>query len=289
MVLCGISRGPNGPWAAVALAAHPSSFARHAVVAPAAAEPSTRLMPLGRRLDRPSRRGRIGRAAAAIRAPMAGTGLRRSAPPMSGPVSCSTGIPWCWRPSPGGRRRSEAYACVWMAPPRTWRRSGPPAWRGTGGGPHRRLRRTGRGTWIAREGGPTSLAPWSLDRWVRYAHKAVLPPPSRPNAPVRGACRCSLPRCASRSIATRRRRHSTGGATRRLRRCSGSQVRPHTRRYAGTSWETLASASRLRKNENLVNLTASGGIALIAPASAGDGVDVALTSHSVPSSLMNQS
>jgi hypothetical protein len=44
VVLCGISRGPNGPWAAVALAAHPSSFARHAVVAPAAAEPSTRLM-----------------------------------------------------------------------------------------------------------------------------------------------------------------------------------------------------------------------------------------------------
>jgi hypothetical protein len=30
-------------------------------------------MPLGRRLDRPSRRGRIGRAAAAIRAPVAGT------------------------------------------------------------------------------------------------------------------------------------------------------------------------------------------------------------------------
>jgi hypothetical protein len=73
VVLCGICRGPNGPWAAVALAAHPSSFARHAVVAPAAAEPSTRLMPLGRRLDRPSRRGRIGRAAAATRAPVAGT------------------------------------------------------------------------------------------------------------------------------------------------------------------------------------------------------------------------
>jgi hypothetical protein len=53
-----------------------------------------------------------------------------------------------------------------------------------------------------------------------------------------------------------------------------SQVRPHTRRYAGTSSETLASASRLWKNENLVNLTASGGIALIAPASAG--VDVAV-------------
>lgn len=112
MVLCGICRGPNGPWAAVALAAHPSSFARHAVVAPAAAEPSTRLMPLGRRLDRPSRRGRIGRAAAAIRAPVAGTGLRRSAPPMSGPVSCSTGILWCWRPSRGGgvaRRRTPAF------------------------------------------------------------------------------------------------------------------------------------------------------------------------------------
>jgi hypothetical protein len=56
-----------------------------------------------------------------------------------------------------------------------------------------------------------------------------------------------------------------------------SQVRPHTRRYAGTSSETLASASRLWKNENLMNLTASGGIALIAPASAGDGVDVAVT------------
>jgi hypothetical protein len=61
-----------------------------------------------------------------------------------------------------------------------------------------------------------------------------------------------------------------------LRRCSGSQVRPHPapcRDLVGA----LASASRLWKNENLVNLTASGGIALIAPASAGDGVDVALT------------
>jgi hypothetical protein len=42
-----------------------------------------------------------------------------------------------------------------------------------------------------------------------------------------------------------------------------------TRRYAGTSSGTLASASRLWKNENWVNLTAPGGIAFIAPASAG--------------------
>ena len=38
VVLCGVCRGPDGPWAAVALAAHPGGFARHAVVAPAAAE-----------------------------------------------------------------------------------------------------------------------------------------------------------------------------------------------------------------------------------------------------------
>jgi tocopherol cyclase len=40
VVLCGVCRGREGPWAAVALAAHPGGFARHAVVAPAAAEPS---------------------------------------------------------------------------------------------------------------------------------------------------------------------------------------------------------------------------------------------------------
>lgn len=39
VVLCGVCRGPDGPWAAVALAAHPGGFARHAVVSPAAAEP----------------------------------------------------------------------------------------------------------------------------------------------------------------------------------------------------------------------------------------------------------
>jgi tocopherol cyclase len=41
VVLCGVCRGPNGPWAAVAVAAHPGGFARHAVVAPAAAEPGS--------------------------------------------------------------------------------------------------------------------------------------------------------------------------------------------------------------------------------------------------------
>jgi tocopherol cyclase len=39
VVLCGVCQGPNGPWATVALAAHPGGFVRHAVVAPAAAQP----------------------------------------------------------------------------------------------------------------------------------------------------------------------------------------------------------------------------------------------------------
>jgi hypothetical protein len=109
VVLCGICRGPNGPWAAVALAAHPGGFARHAVVA--AAEPSTRPVPLGRRLDRPSRRGRIGLAAAAIRAPVAGTGLRRAPPPHVWPGLAQYWHP-VWRPSRGGgvaRRRTPAF------------------------------------------------------------------------------------------------------------------------------------------------------------------------------------
>jgi hypothetical protein len=127
VVLCGICRGPNGPWAAVALAAHPAGFARHAVVAPAAAEPSTRPVPLGRRLDRPSRRGPIGRAAAAIRAAVAGTGLRRAPPrpclARSRAVLASRGA--------GGQAEGEASlggvrACVWTTPRRTWRRTGGP-------------------------------------------------------------------------------------------------------------------------------------------------------------------
>jgi tocopherol cyclase len=39
-VLCGVCRGAGEPWAAVALAAHPGGFTRHALVAPAAGEPS---------------------------------------------------------------------------------------------------------------------------------------------------------------------------------------------------------------------------------------------------------
>jgi tocopherol cyclase len=39
VVLCGVCRGVDGPWAAVALAAHPGGFVRHALVAPAAGEP----------------------------------------------------------------------------------------------------------------------------------------------------------------------------------------------------------------------------------------------------------
>jgi tocopherol cyclase len=39
VIVLGIRRGPNGPWAAVALAAHPAGVAQHAVAAPAAAEP----------------------------------------------------------------------------------------------------------------------------------------------------------------------------------------------------------------------------------------------------------
>jgi tocopherol cyclase len=38
--LCGVCRGPDGPWATVAVAAHPGGFARHALVDRAAAEPS---------------------------------------------------------------------------------------------------------------------------------------------------------------------------------------------------------------------------------------------------------
>ena len=40
VALCGVCQGRDGPWAAVALAAHPGGFARHALVAPAAADPS---------------------------------------------------------------------------------------------------------------------------------------------------------------------------------------------------------------------------------------------------------
>lgn len=39
VVLCGVCRAPDGPWAVVALAAHPGGLVRHAVVAPARAEP----------------------------------------------------------------------------------------------------------------------------------------------------------------------------------------------------------------------------------------------------------
>ena len=37
VVLCGVCRGTDGPWATVALAAHPGGLTRHALVAPAAA------------------------------------------------------------------------------------------------------------------------------------------------------------------------------------------------------------------------------------------------------------
>ena len=40
VVLCGVCRGAGEPWAAMALAAHPSGFTRHALAAPATAEPS---------------------------------------------------------------------------------------------------------------------------------------------------------------------------------------------------------------------------------------------------------
>jgi tocopherol cyclase len=36
VLLCGVCQGPEGPWAAVAVAAHPGGFVRHAVIAPAA-------------------------------------------------------------------------------------------------------------------------------------------------------------------------------------------------------------------------------------------------------------
>jgi hypothetical protein len=38
VVLCGVCQGPGGPWAIVALAAHPGGFSRHAVVEPASAD-----------------------------------------------------------------------------------------------------------------------------------------------------------------------------------------------------------------------------------------------------------
>jgi hypothetical protein len=36
VLLCGVCQGPEGPWATVAVAAHPGRFVRHAVIAPAA-------------------------------------------------------------------------------------------------------------------------------------------------------------------------------------------------------------------------------------------------------------
>jgi hypothetical protein len=36
VLLCGVCQGPQGPWATVAVAAHPGGFVRHAVIAPAA-------------------------------------------------------------------------------------------------------------------------------------------------------------------------------------------------------------------------------------------------------------
>lgn len=36
VLLCGVCQGPDGPWATVAIAAHPGGFVRHAVIAPAA-------------------------------------------------------------------------------------------------------------------------------------------------------------------------------------------------------------------------------------------------------------
>jgi hypothetical protein len=38
VLLCGVCQGPDGPWATVAVAAHPGGFVRHAVIAPAAGE-----------------------------------------------------------------------------------------------------------------------------------------------------------------------------------------------------------------------------------------------------------
>jgi tocopherol cyclase len=38
VLLCGVCQGPEGPWATVAVAAHPGGFVRHAVVAPAAGQ-----------------------------------------------------------------------------------------------------------------------------------------------------------------------------------------------------------------------------------------------------------
>jgi hypothetical protein len=36
VLLCGVSQGPEGPWATVAMAAHPGGFVRHTAIAPAA-------------------------------------------------------------------------------------------------------------------------------------------------------------------------------------------------------------------------------------------------------------
>jgi Tocopherol cyclase len=36
VLLCGVCQGPQGPWATVAIAAHPGGFVRHAAIAPAA-------------------------------------------------------------------------------------------------------------------------------------------------------------------------------------------------------------------------------------------------------------
>ena len=115
---------------------------RHAVVAPAAAEPSSlahgspRIFArLGRRIEHPSGRGRLGRAAAASRGSRGRVGSSaRSALPRSARPRRSTGIPGASRP---GQRRGvprRRTRDVWRARRRTRRRTGAPASPGVGGG-----------------------------------------------------------------------------------------------------------------------------------------------------------
>jgi hypothetical protein len=138
VALCGVRRGPNGPRAAVALAAHPSGFARHAVVAPAAAEP----------------RSFGARAASVLRGSGDGSSIRLGEDAW---VELRLRSTLLRRDRVAdGEASSEAYACVWTAPRRTWRRTGAPALRGTGDGATPTPSPNGRGTWIAREGGPAS-------------------------------------------------------------------------------------------------------------------------------------
>lgn len=122
----------------MALAAHPGGFARHAVVAPAAAEP----------------RSFGARAARVLRGPADGSSVR---------LGEDASVELRLRSALLGRDRSRMARRPRRRTPAFGRRHGvhgeelgPRLCGAPVVGPHRRLRQTARATWIAREGGPTS-------------------------------------------------------------------------------------------------------------------------------------